>query len=127
MQDPKDTESTKLYPNSVKECIKRQGYTLQEVADEIGISRRTLTSYVSGQVPIPRTYLEKIASTIGCTIEELIVRPPRQSEIASFSLLASPQKPGLEQPPSTIVLASQIITPLLLVQMIDTALEWNCC
>ena len=61
MQDSKDTESTKLYPNSVKECIKRQGYTLQEVADEVGISRRTLTSYVSGHVAIPRTYLEKIA------------------------------------------------------------------
>ncbi len=36
MQNPKDMESTKPYPNSVKECIKRQGYTLQEVADEIG-------------------------------------------------------------------------------------------
>ena len=123
MHNPKDMESTKPYPNSVKECIKRQGYTLQEVADEIGISRRTLTSYVSGQVPIPRTYLEKIASTIGCTIEELIVRPPRHSETASFSLLASPQKPGLEQPPSTIVLASQITTPLLLDQIIDERLD----
>ena len=61
MHNPKDMESTKPYPNSVKECIKRQGYTLQEVADEIGISRRTLTSYVSGHVAIPRTYLEKIA------------------------------------------------------------------
>ena len=72
MQDPKDTESAKPYPNSVKECIKRQGYTLQEVADEIGISRRTLTSYVSGHVAIPRTYLEKIASTIDCNVEDLM-------------------------------------------------------
>ncbi len=75
MQDSKDTESTKLYPNSVKECIKRQGYTLQEVADEIGISRRTLTSYVSGQVAIPRTYLEKI----GCHTESCVKRSSKQA------------------------------------------------
>ena len=106
MQDPKDMESTKPYPNSVKECIKRQGYTLREVADEIGVSRRTLTSYVSGHVAIPRTYLEKIASTIGCDVEDLIARPSHHSDITSFPLLAGPQQSGLEQPPSKIVLAS---------------------
>ena len=121
MQNPKDMESTKPYPNSVKECIKRQGYTLQEVADEIGISRRTLTSYVSGHVAIPRTYLEKIASTIGCDVEDLIARPSHHSDITSFPVLAGPQQSGLEQPPSKIVLASQIKTPLLFDQTID---EW---
>ena len=121
MQDPKDMESPKPYPNSVKECIKRQGYTLQEVADEIGISRRTLTSYVSGHVAVPRTYLEKIAHTIGCDVEELIARPSRHSETPSFPLLTSPQQSGLEQLPSTIVLASQITTPHLFDLTID---EW---
>src|SRR5947207_10099933 len=105
MHNPKDKESTKPYPNSVKECIKRQGYTLQEVADEISISRRTLTSYVSGQVAIPRTYLEKIAYTIGCDVEELIGRPLNRNETPSLRIHTSLQKPGLEQPPSTIILA----------------------
>src|SRR5947209_3367358 len=119
MQDPKDMESTKPYPNSVKDCIKRQGYTLQEVADEIGISRRTVTSYVSGQVAIPRIYLEKIAYTIGCDVEELVGRPLNRNETTSSRIHTSPQKPGLEHPPSTIVRASQITTPLLLDQTID--------
>jgi len=123
MQDPKDMESTKPYPNSVKECIKRHGYTLQEVADEIGISRRTLTSYVSGQVAIPRSYLEKIAYTIGCDVEELISRPLNRNETPSSRILTSPQKLRLEQPPSTIVLASQITTPLLLDQTINERLD----
>jgi len=123
MQDPKDMESTKPYPNSVKDCIKRQGYTLQEVADEIGISRRTLTSYVSGQVAIPRIYLEKIAYTIGCDVEELVGRPLNRNETTSFRLQTSPQKPELGQPPSTIILASQITTPLLLDQTINERLD----
>src|SRR5256886_17565599 len=92
MQDSKDTESTKLYPNSVKECIKRQGYTLQEVADEVGISRRTLTSYVTGEVPTPRNYLEKIAYTIGCDIDELVTHPTRHNGTQSSSELLSSQK-----------------------------------
>src|SRR5437763_12061854 len=92
MQGRKDTESTKLYPNSVKQCIKRQGYTLQEVADEVGISRRTLTSYVTGEVPTPRNCLEKIASTIGCDIDELVIRPPRDSRTSPSSALFNSQK-----------------------------------
>ena len=65
MLQPKDTDETKAYPNNVRYCIKRQGYTIQEVADEIDIPRRTLTHYLSGKAPIPRQCLEKIALTIG--------------------------------------------------------------
>ena len=72
MQQNKKTELEKTYPNNIKECIKRQGYTIGEVADEIGIARRTLTNYVAGTVPTPRPLLEKIAYTIACDIEELL-------------------------------------------------------
>jgi tetratricopeptide (TPR) repeat protein/transcriptional regulator with XRE-family HTH domain len=65
-------DQTQAYPNHVRYCIKHQGYTIQEVADEIGTPRRTLTHYLSGKVPIPRQCLEKIAQTIGCEIEELL-------------------------------------------------------
>ena len=72
MQQNKKTELEKTYPNNIKECIKRQGYTIGEVADEIGIARRTLTNYVAGTVPTPRLLLEKIAYTIACDVEELL-------------------------------------------------------
>ena len=72
MQQNKKTELEKTYPNNLKKCIKRQGYTIQEVADEIGIARRTLTNYVAGAVPTPKPLLEKIAYTIACDIEELL-------------------------------------------------------
>src|SRR5579863_3077195 len=80
MQPPKDMERVKPYHNNVRKYIKQQGYTIQEVADEIGISRRTLTNYVTGTSPIPRTYLEKIAYTIGCDVEELMSRPTQSDE-----------------------------------------------
>ena len=80
MQQPKDMERVKPYHNNVRKYIKQHGYTIQEVADEIGISRRTLTNYVTGISPIPRAYLEKIASTIGCDVEELMARPAQSNE-----------------------------------------------
>src|SRR6266566_2790447 len=129
MQDPKDTESTKLYPNSVKRCIKRQGYTLQEVADEVGISRRTLTSYVTGEVPTPRTYLEKIAYTIGCDTDELVIHPTHHSGTQTSSELLSSQKESIapkseqEHPSPAIIGASQITPYFLLDQTIEERLD----
>ncbi len=67
MQDSKDTESTKLYPNSVKECIKRQGYTLQEVADEIGISLYA-SKLIMRQVPV--TEWDAYRAQKGCQYDE---------------------------------------------------------
>jgi len=107
VQQPKNMETTKPYPNNVKACIKRQGYTLQEVADEIGISRRTLTSYVSGSVPIPKNYLEKIAYTIACDVEDLVIRS---------SVRNDPQT-------STIVLASHITPSFLAEQTLNERLD----
>ena len=102
MQQNKKTELEKTYPNNIKECIKRQGYTIGEVADEIGIARRTLTNYVAGTVPTPRPLLEKIAFTIACDIEELL-----PSTIAT-------NKNKSPQPPTSIGNAYQEQTILLL-------------
>lgn len=123
MQEPKEMKTAKLYPNNVKECIKRQGYTLQEVADEIGISRRTLTSYVSGNAPIPRNYLEKIAYTIACDVEELVTRSPNHRVQNSSPLITGSQKSELEQAPSSFILASQVTLPILPDQTINERLD----
>jgi transcriptional regulator with XRE-family HTH domain len=78
MRQPKNPEATSLYPNNIGRCIKQQGYTQEEVADAIGIARRTLSNYISGKRATPRYCLEKIAQTIGCEIEALIIQPERQ-------------------------------------------------
>lgn len=74
MQDPKNLEAAKAYPNNIGRWIKKQGYTQEEIADAIGIARRTLSNYIAGRRVTPRHYLEKIAQTIGCDIEELTVQ-----------------------------------------------------
>src|SRR5438045_721621 len=129
MQQPKDMQARGQYPNHIKRCIKRQGYTLQEVADEVGISRRTLTSYVTGEVPTPRNCLEKIAYTIGCDLDELVIHPTRHSETQPSSGLRSPQKESIvpkaeqEHDASAILLASQITPHFLLDQTINERLD----
>src|SRR5215469_12360204 len=80
MQQPTNSEATSLYPNNIGWWIKRQGYTQEEVADEIGIARRTLSNYIAGKRVAPRYCLEKIAKTIGCEIEDLTL-PSEQRKI----------------------------------------------
>src|SRR5215469_9096007 len=79
MQQPTNSEATSLYPNNIGWWIKRQGYTQEEVADEIGIARRTLSNYIAGKRVAPRYCLENIAKTIGCEIEDLTLPSEHQS------------------------------------------------
>jgi transcriptional regulator with XRE-family HTH domain len=87
------TEKDPLYPNNIGYCIKKYGYTYSELAAEIGIDRKTLYLYCSGQHATPKYTLEKIAKTLGCSIEELRFLPqtmkPQSNEIGSNSLTAS--------------------------------------
>lgn len=69
------SKPTKAYPNYIRYYCKQQGYTLQDLAEKIGLPRRTLTDYVTGVRPVPRTWLTKIARTLGCSIKELIPSP----------------------------------------------------
>lgn len=70
---------TVKYPNNIGYCIRKYGFTNTELADEIGITRRTLSNYIAGTRSVPRDCLDKIATTLGCSIEEL--RLPIATEI----------------------------------------------
>src|SRR5947209_4696059 len=101
MQQNNYMEIATPYPNNVRQCIKRQGYDIQEVADEIGISRRTMSNYLSGKVPIPRNSLERIAQTIGCEIEDLLISPANSKHAQPPSPVISTT---LSNPTSTLQL-----------------------
>lgn len=66
---------SKPYPNHLKACIRRAGYKIQEIADEINMPRATLSDYIAGNRPVPRKSLEKIAHLLRCDIEELLEIP----------------------------------------------------
>lgn len=71
----KRKERSKPYPNHLKACIRRAGYKIQEIADEINMPRATLSDYIAGNRPVPRKSLEKIAHLLRCDIEELLEMP----------------------------------------------------
>ncbi len=75
------------YPNTLKPSIKLLGYTLQEVADEVGISRRTLTEYCAGRNPVPRRVVLDIAGVLGYSVELLI--PAYGSGLSEYELQVS--------------------------------------
>src|SRR5579872_861085 len=65
------TETIK-YPNRLRECIKANGYKIQNVADETAIPLRSLTEYCAVKAVIPRERLEKLAALLGYPLEHLV-------------------------------------------------------
>ena len=93
------------YPNYIKEHIKQRGYTIREVADKVGIPRRTLSDYVTGKRPVPRENLKKLARYLKCSLNELIAEPVQTSLFmkkrenqgtSSTSLIENHTSPPLE-------------------------------
>ena len=62
----------------IKELIKEKGYTQQELAEKLGMSRVGLTQLVNGKPSYPT--LEKIADALGVEMWELF---KSKNEIAS--------------------------------------------
>ena len=59
----------------IKEAMKRNGTSVNEVADKMGISRVTLSTHINGN---PSTeILLIIADAIGCPVTELFEQPKK--------------------------------------------------
>ena len=59
----------------IKEAIKEHGTSINEVAENMGISRFTLSTHVNGN---PSTeILLRIADAIGCPVTELFEQPKK--------------------------------------------------
>ncbi len=67
------------YPNYIKHVIKYKGYTIQGVADKVGISRRTMTDYTTCKRPVPRDIIRRLARYLKCSIYELMAEPVHSS------------------------------------------------
>lgn len=61
----------------IKEAMKRNGTSVNEIADKMGISRVTLSTHINGN---PSTeILLRIADAIGCPVTELFEQPKNDS------------------------------------------------
>lgn len=59
----------------IKDAMKRNGTSVNEVADKMGISRVTLSTHINGN---PSTeVLLRIADAIGCPVTELFEQPKK--------------------------------------------------
>lgn len=52
----------------IKSIIKEKGYTIQEVADKIGVNRVTLTLTLQGNPTYKK--MKEIAEAIGCSVAD---------------------------------------------------------
>ena len=57
----------------IKELIKEKGYTQQDFADKLGMSRVGLSQLINGKPSY--VTLEKFADVLSCDISELFERP----------------------------------------------------
>lgn len=58
----------------IKGVINRQGFTMQQVADALGISQQAVSQAVNGNPSLSR--LKEIAQAIGVTVSELVADEP---------------------------------------------------
>ena len=61
----------------IKEAMKRNGTSVNEVADKMGISRVTLSTHINGN--LSTEVLLRIADAIGCPVTELFEQPKKDS------------------------------------------------
>lgn len=54
----------------IKKRIKERGFTISEVARQLGVYQPTLTQQLTGNPTVKR--LQEIADIIGCTLPELV-------------------------------------------------------
>lgn len=66
----------------IKRVIKVKGYTIQDVADMIGVNRVTLTNTISGNPTYKK--MKQIADAIGCQVTEFFEDEDNASDFASY-------------------------------------------
>lgn len=54
----------------IKKVIREHGFTLEKVAGELGVSKSTMTQFVSGNPTLSR--LQDIAGVLGIPVSELV-------------------------------------------------------
>ena len=61
----------------IREIRKKRGFTLEEVAEKLGVSVSTLSRYESSQITkIPVTVIEGLCSALGTTSQEIMGNAP---------------------------------------------------
>lgn len=60
-----------LYPNALRTCIKRAGYSFREVSRETAIPESTLYDWAAGNRVIPHKERQVLAHLLGCAVELL--------------------------------------------------------
>lgn len=66
----------------IKRVIKDKGYTIQDVADIIGVNRVTLTNTISGNPTYKK--IKQIADAIGCQVTDFFADEDKASDFASY-------------------------------------------
>jgi putative transcriptional regulator len=59
--------------NRIQEVLDEKGMKQIELAEALGVSRSSVSQWVSGKIDIPISKLKAISDAIGCDIRELLV------------------------------------------------------
>ena len=73
----------------IKSVIKEKGYTIQEVADKIGVNRVTLTLTLQGNPTYKK--MKEIAEAIGCSVADFFKDEMQEEEVRDPNTLTCPK------------------------------------
>ena len=75
--------------DSMKWCIKQKGYTIQDVADKIGVNRVTLTLTLQGNPTYKK--MKEIADAIGCNVADFFRDETQEKVEQDKNILTCPK------------------------------------
>lgn len=73
----------------IKSIIKEKGYTIQEVADKIGVNRVTLTLTLQGNPTYKK--MKEIAEAIGCNVADFFKDEMQELEEQDKNTITCPK------------------------------------
>lgn len=73
----------------IKSIIKEKGYTIQEVADKIGVNRVTLTLTLQGNPTYKK--MKEIAEAIGCNVADFFKDEMQESGEQNINTITCPK------------------------------------
>ena len=72
------------YGEHIRRAIRDRGYTASQVADALGVSRQTVSSWLNNRADMPLYRLVELADILGCTTDELLGRTERSGNIINM-------------------------------------------
>lgn len=98
---------------NIQHLLKERNMTQQALADTLGISKQVMSKIISGAKAINVAEISRIASSLGTTVDRLLVSATKATEVQAFSFMGQISKDSTREKISVL---NEVIKEILLLE-----------